>query len=140
MNHVSENVSLQHYCLNLNLATLFWTPRRAQAQSLRPARGAARFRTRCAPKAGLWPGAGRGAARFRTCAPPKLALWPGARCSAHFRTPPRAQSWHLALGIAAGRAGATLVPPRLNCWLVRVVRLVGPKDDHLVCFEAGAVI
>lgn len=77
MNHVSENVSLQHYCLNLNLATLFWTPRRAQAQSLRPARGAARFRTRCAPKAGLWPGAGRGAARFRTGAPPKLALWPG---------------------------------------------------------------
>ena len=128
MNHVSENVSLQHYCLNLNLATLFWTPPRAQAQSLRPARGAARFRTRCAPKAGLWPGAERGAARFRTGAPPKLALWPGARCSAHFRTPPRAQSWHLALGLAAGRAGATLVPPRLNCWLVRVVRLVGPKD------------
>ena len=92
------------------------------------------------PKLAFGLGARRGAARFRTGARPKLALWPQGARLPHFWTPPRAQSWHLALGLAAGRAGATLVPPRLNCWLVRVVRLVGPKDDHLVCFEAGAVL
>ena len=107
-------------CLNLNLATLFWTPPRAQAQSLRPARGAARFRTRCAPKAGLWPW---GQAR---CCPlsdrrtPKAGLVAsGGAVLPHFWTPPRAQSWHLALGLTAGHAGATLVQPRLH-WLACV--------------------
>ena len=55
-NNMARKIVLSlNNCLNFNLATLFWTPPRAQAQSLRPARGAARFRTRCAPKAGLWP-------------------------------------------------------------------------------------